>query len=128
MSGAGDGYYEIGFDGRKHWGPWNPVGRSFAEKDGLRLHDRLGGLEPRSLIQSVDVDADGRFIAVAEKALLPFGSLLGTVYVIDIETRCEVFRRYLKKGSRAVVQLPGRGFFGYSDEADDSIGVFALPR
>ena len=76
----------------------------------------------------MDVDADGRFIAVAEYALLPFGRLSGTVYVIDVESGSEVFRRYLKKVSRPVVRLPGRGFFAYSDEIDGSISVFALPQ
>ena len=155
-SPAGHGYYEIGFDGRKHWGPWNPVDAAFAERDGLRLvtggwvvwnaghrssmrgtqkiawcvAKRCGGRSAHKgrEIHSVDVDADGRFIAVAERALLPAGRLSGTVYVIDVQAGSEVFRRYLKKGSRPVVRLLQRGFFAYSDEIGESISVFALPK
>ena len=64
---------------------------------------------------------------MAERALLPFDRLSGTVYVIDVETGSEVFRRYLKKESRPVVRFLQRGFFSYSDEIGDTISVFALP-
>lgn len=155
-TGAGKGYYEIGFDGRKHWGPWNPVDAAFAERDGLRLvangwvvwnaghrssmrgtqriawclAKQCGGrtVHKGREIHSVDVDGDGRFIAVAERAWLPAGRLSGTVYVFDVQTGSEVFRRYLKKWSRPVVRLLQRGFFAYSDEVDESISVFALPK
>ncbi len=149
-----DSFYEFGMDGRKHWGPWAPVEAATGDQNGLRLlptgwiawrsghpnslkvtqrivwcvAKRCGSREVHKgrIIHSVDVDAEGRFIAVGEEARI--GRLTGVVYVIDTANGTEVFRRYLSRYSRPVVRFPGRGFIAFSDELGESIGVFELPR
>jgi len=155
-SNGNDRFYEVGMDGRKHWGPWDPVGTATGDQHGLRLlatgwvawkggrpnsykmtqrvvwcvarHCGSQEVHKGRILHSVDVEAEGRFIAIGESALLPFGQLTGVVYVIDTANSSEIFRHYLKKFSRPVVRFPQHGFIAYSDEIGDSISVFELPN